>query len=48
MEAPRRVAAAWTAVTDEKNLESTCADLVSKFNQEVVEADPKETAADAQ
>jgi TonB family protein len=41
----RRVAAAWIAVADEKDLESTCADLVSKFNQEVVEADPKETAS---
>jgi hypothetical protein len=40
-----RVAAAWIAVVDEKDLESTCANLVSRFNHEVVEADPKEPAS---
>jgi TonB family protein len=40
-----RVAAAWIAVADEKDLESTCADLVSRFNHEVVDADPKEPAS---
>ena len=40
-----RVKAAWIAVAEEKDLESVCANLVGKFDQEVVKADPTEVAS---
>jgi len=34
-------AAAWLAVADERHLEITCADIINKFDHEVLEADRK-------